>query len=254
MSEDQPTAAGLQPAAEDEFVSPSVAPIVRELEIVFDNFNAHFFDSALLTPVITLSQKGTKSAKGWCTEKKVWAQTGSDDSAERFYEINICPEYLNRPVEEIFGVLLHEMVHLFNIMKRIQDCTSNGQYHNKHFKESAEKHGLKAEKTERYGYAQTSLKSETVEFINQLNLTAFALYRNSVQEVPQDSDDNKPAKRASSRRTSSTRIYVCPKCGTLIRATKEVRVRCDVCNERFREREELEREKVGIYASHRRKW
>ena len=55
MSEDQPTVAGLQPAAEDESVSPSVAPIVRELEIVFDNFNAHFFDSALLTPVITLS-------------------------------------------------------------------------------------------------------------------------------------------------------------------------------------------------------
>ena len=47
---------------------------------------------------------------------------------------------------------------------------------------------------------------------------------------------------------------VAPKCRTLIRATKEVRVRCDVCSELFRKREELEREKVGIYASHRRKW
>lgn len=227
MQEKQPTINGIQPAVTDESVSPSVAPIVKELESLFKFFNLHFFNSILLTPVITLSQRGTKSAKGWCTEKKVWAQTGGDAASERFYEINICPEYLNRPVEEICGVLLHEMVHLFNIMKGIQDCTSNGQYHNKLFKESAEQHGLKAEKSERYGYAQTSLKPETVEFINQLDLTAFALYRNSVQEVPQDSDDNKPAKRASSKRTSSTRIYVCPKCGTLIRATKEVRVRCD---------------------------
>lgn len=204
-----------------------------------------------MTLVIILSQRGTKSAKGWCTQKKVWAQTGGDSASEQFYEINICPEYLNRSVEQICGVLLHKMVHLFYLANGINDCTSNGQYHNNLFKESAEPHGLKAE---RYGYAQTSLKPKTVEFINQLDLTAFALYRNSVQEVPQDSDDNKPAKRASSKRTSSTRIYVCPKCGTLIRATKEVRVRCDVCNELFREREELEREKVGIYASHRRKW
>ena len=254
MPEKNSTINGIQPAAVDKSVSPSVAPVVKELEMLFKKFNAHFFNSILLMPVITLSQRGTKSAKGWCTEKKVWAQTGGDADSERFYEINICPEYLNQPVEEICGVLLHEMVHLFDIMKGIQDCTSNGQYHNKHFKESAEEHGLKAEKTERYGYAKTSLKSETVEFINQLDLTTFALYRNSVQEVPQDSDDDKSAKRASSRRTSSTRIYVCPKCETLIRATKEVRVRCDCCNELFREREELEREKVGIYASHRRKW
>lgn len=247
MPDKQPTTSSIQPAATDKSVSPSVAPIVKELESLFNSFNAHFFDSALLTPVITLSQKGTKSAKGWCTEKKVWAQTGGDSASERFYEINICPEYLNRPVDQICGVLLHEMVHLFNIMKGIQDCTSNGQYHNKYFKESAEEHGLKAEKTERYGYAQTSLKPETVEFINQLDLTAFALYRNSVQEVPQDRDDNKPAKRAS-----STRIYVCPKCGTLIRATKEVRVRCDGCNELFRDRKELKREKSGIYTPRRR--
>ena len=253
MSEDQPAATGLQPAAADESVSPSVAPIIKELESLFTKLNSHIFNSILPIPVITLSQKGTKAAKGWCTEKKVWAQTGGDSASERFYEINICPEYLNRPVEEICGVLLHETVHLFNIMKGIQDSTSNGQYHNKLFKESAEQHGLKAEKTERYGYAQTSLKTEAVEFVNRLDLTAFALYRNSVQEVPQDSDDTKPAKRASSKRTSSTRIYICPKCGTLICATKEVRVRCDVCNELFREREELEREKAGIYSPHRRK-
>lgn len=230
--------------------TPSIAPTIEGLEKLFEIFNKEFFNCALLTPVITLSQKGTKAARGWCTEKKVWAQTGGDAASERFYEINICPEFLNQPVEEVCGVLLHEMVHLFNIVNGVLDCTSNGQYHNKHFKENAETHGLRAEKTDRYGYAQTSLKPETVDFIRQLDFSAFALYRNSVKEEPQDSDDTTSAKRVSSRRPSSTRTYVCPKCGTRIRATKEVRVRCDQCKELFRERKELEREKKGIYAAH----
>lgn len=245
MSEDQPTVAGLQPAAEDESVSPSVAPIVRELEIVFDNFNAHFFDSALLTPVITLSQKGTKSAKGWCTEKKVWAQTGGNDSAEKFYEINICPEYLNRPIEEIAEIMLHEMVHLFNIIHGIQDCSSNGQYHNKHFKESAEQHGLNVERVQNYGYAQTSLKQETIDFIRSLDLTAFDLYREGAQKSVE--------LVKITRKPSSTRTYVCPKCKTLIRATKKVQVRCDGCNVLFRDRQELEQEQAGIFTPLRRK-
>lgn len=228
--------------------APSVAPIIEDLENLFESFNRKFFNSALLVPVITLSQKGTKSAKGWCTGKKVWAQTRGDPDADRFYEINICPEYLNQPVEKICETLLHEMVHLFNIMNGTQDCTSNGQYHNKFFKESAEQHGLMAEKSKRYGYAQTSLKPETIEFINQLDLTAFALYRNSVQDVPQGPDDTTPIKR-----TSSTRSYICPKCGTLIRATKKVQVRCDICNVLFQDRQEWKQEQSGIFAPHQKK-
>ena len=226
MPEKNSTINGIQPAAADKSVSPSVAPVVKELEMLFKKFNAHFFNSILLMPVITLSQRGTKSAKGWCTEKKVWAQTGGDDSAERFYEINICPEYLNRPIEEIAEIMLHEMVHLFNIINGIRDCSSNGQYHNKYFRGSAEQHGLNVERVQNYGYAQTSLKQETIDFIRSLDLTAFDLYREGAQKSVE--------LVKITRKPSSTRTYVCPKCKTLIRATKKVQVRCDGCNVLFR--------------------
>lgn len=42
MPDKQPTINGIQPAAKDESVSPSVAPIVKELEMPFNNFNTHF--------------------------------------------------------------------------------------------------------------------------------------------------------------------------------------------------------------------
>ena len=56
--------------------APSVAPIIEDLENLFESFNRKFFNSALLVPVITLSQKGTKSAKGWCTGKKYGHKQG----------------------------------------------------------------------------------------------------------------------------------------------------------------------------------
>lgn len=51
----------------------SIALIIKALESIFDSFNEHFFDSALLKPTITLSQKGTKTATvyGWFTPMKV---------------------------------------------------------------------------------------------------------------------------------------------------------------------------------------
>ena len=208
----------------------SVAPTIEALERIFDRFNKRFFNSALLKPTITLSQKGTKMAKtqGWCTEEKVWVRTRDGQEVDRHHEINICPEYLNRPPEEICETLLHEMVHLYNITNGIKDCSSNGQYHNKQFKTSAKAHGLIAEKVRNYGYAKTSLNPEAAELIKRLDLTAFVLYRDSMRKDTTGSSSSQP-------KQSSTRKYVCPKCGTSIRATKEVNVICGNCKRPFME-------------------
>lgn len=207
-------------------LDPSIAPIVAEFDKLFNEFNKRFFKSTLSKPVITLSLKGSKSGKSHCTDKKVWADTKTN----RYFEINISPEYLSQPVEVICEVLLHEMVHLFNRLNSVKDCTSNGQYHNKVFRNSAEQHGLHAEQVSKYGYKKTSLKPETLEFIKSLDLSAFNLYRDAAVKFKTTAEESK--------KPSSTRIYFCPKCKTLIRATKEVRVRCDVCNRLFQKRPE----------------
>ena len=211
----------------------SVAPIITALEGIYDSLNKRFFNSALLKPTIALSQKGTKIATvyGWFTPMKVWVQTRDGQNVDRHHEINICPEHLNRPPEEICETLLHEMVHLFNAMNGSQDCSSNGQYHNRRFKTSAEAHGLIAEKNRNYGYSNTSLKPETIEFIKGLDLAAFVLHRDSGQTNGAEVAPAAPTEK----KTSSTRKYICPKCGTSIRATKKVRVRCDICDVLFKE-------------------
>jgi len=109
--------------------TPSIAPIVNALDSLFWQLNDKYFESSLSKCVIAISEKGRRNAYGWCTCDKVW-----QGDAERHYEINICPEYLNRPIEDICETLLHEMIHLKNLQDNINDTSRNGFYHNKEFK------------------------------------------------------------------------------------------------------------------------
>jgi len=196
----------------------SLKPVIDELENLFSNFNARFFDSKLEKPVITVSPDHTRGAYGWCTGWKAW-QDGAKEGG--YYEINLCAEYLNRPFEETCGTLLHEIIHLFNLFEGVQDTSRGGTYHNKKFKEAAEAHGLTVEKTAKYGYSKTALTPEAAEFVKTLGQDGFSLVRPKI-----------PSLKGSSK-SSKSRKYVCPCCGAIIRATKEVRVICADCDVEF---------------------
>ena len=45
-------------------------------------------------------------------------------------EINLCAEYLDRPMPEVCATMLHEMAHLYNLQHGIADVSNNGYYHN----------------------------------------------------------------------------------------------------------------------------
>lgn len=140
----------------------SLKPVIEKLESLFSKFNEKFYNNELQTPVITVSPDTTKGAYGWCTAWKVWTVgeqkkiadlstlTKEDLEAMKkddgFYEINICAEHLARPFEQVAETLLHEMVHLYNLQIGVQDTSRGGTYHNKKYKEAAEKHGLTVEK------------------------------------------------------------------------------------------------------------
>ena len=199
----------------------SLKPVIEELENLFSKFNARFFADKLEKPVITVSPDHTRGAYGWCTGWKAW-KAGED---EGHYEINLCAEYLNRPFEETCGTLIHEMVHLQNLQDGVQDTSRSGTYHNKKFKETAEAHGLTVEKGEKYGWHKTALSPEALEFVQSLGKQGVTLVRPRPIGL----------KGSSKGGGSSSRKYVCPCCGAIIRATKEVRVICADCDCEFQE-------------------
>ena len=82
----------------------NISEIVAKAATMFDLFNNHFYAGELARPAITVSPDGGRGAYGWCTVYEIWQADG-----QAYREINICAEYINRPISEVAGTMLHEM-------------------------------------------------------------------------------------------------------------------------------------------------
>lgn len=196
------------------------------LNKIFDLLNVEFFEGALSRPTITI-QSTPKAYGHFTTREDTWVSTiGST------HEINIGAGTLARPIENVVATLLHEMVHYYNHVNGVQDCSRGGTYHNKHFKKEAEARGLTVSKSETYGYAHTEPADRLLVFVLDNGLTDILITRNELFgfTVPPTATG---ANAGTAIRKSSSRKYVCPCCGTGIRATKEVRILCMDCGEQM---------------------
>ena len=117
------------------------------------------------------------------------------------------------------------MAHLYNLVHNIQDVSNNGYYHNQKFKITAEAHGLHIEKHAKYGWTVTTLAPEAEAWIREtLGEDKINASRLSVEGT---------SKGGSKKSQNRSIKYVCPICGTIIRATREVNVICGDCGEPF---------------------
>ena len=193
----------------------TIKKVISELENMFEMFNDEYYNGELDRPVITVAPNNTgHKVSGWCTNYKAW-----EDKDGGYYEINICAEFLNRPTVFIAAEMLHEMVHLYCLKNNIQDTSRGGTWHNKRFCEIAKTHGLIVGEDSQYGCI-TTIDLSAEEFFNTYyENESFDLFR-----IPE-----KKEKKGGGK--SNSRKYVCPCCGLIIRATKDVRVICADCNE-----------------------
>lgn len=182
---------------------------------MFNRINEAFFNCELEKVIITFEAGYKKGAFGWIENNKNWKQ----GNAER-HCINISADYLNRPINDIMATLIHEMCHLYAMQNDIQDTSRSGIYHNKKFKAIGEAHGLIITETDKIGWSVTRLSEETKQWIDD-NCTISSIKLN-----------RKIAEKATgtAKPKQSSRKYICPKCGLIVRATKECRIQCIECN------------------------
>ena len=189
---------------------------IRYISKLYDFLNEKLFENALKKPVITIQQDSKNKAYGWFSVKKVWKESEND---EGYNEINITAQFLNRPIKQIAGILLHELCHQWAQANNLQDCSRSGTYHNKIFKRIAESHGLKVECVKTLGYAHTKLNETSETLIDQY------ISENSPTIIYR-----LPVFKGQNVKSVSTRKYVCQSCGNSVRATKRVNIICADCN------------------------
>ena len=171
----------------------SVSEIVAKTEAMFDLFNHHFYSGELTRPAITVSPDGGRGAYGWCSVYEIWQASG-----EAYREINICAEYIDRPIGEVTATMLHEMAHLYNLTHEIKDVSNNWYYHNKKFKETA------------------------AWLAQQPGMEDINASRKTVLQIKTKADDDNGGETTTTikggRTTSKNRSikYVCPHCGAII--------------------------------------
>lgn len=200
------------------------------LEKMFRALNDRYFGGQLEEPIITI--QSTPRAYGHVTIGKSWRR-----GQESRHELNLGAGSLGRPIEEVTATLLHECVHLWNIREGIQDCSRGGQYHNKRFRDAAEARDLKISFDKRIGWSITEPTPALCDFIIEQGWTDIDMARVEWGFTPRGGPGAGSAGTGTvpptGRPTTNSRKYVCPSCGLIIRATKEVRVSCMDCQEQM---------------------
>ena len=195
------------------------------LNKIFDLLNETYFESALSRPTITI-QSTPKAYGHFSLREDTWVSKLGGT-----HEINIGAGTLSRDIECVVATLLHEMVHYYNHINGIQDCSRGNTYHNKRFKAAAEQRGLCVEHSDKYGWSHTSPSDELLQFCLDNDLTDILLNRNEYSgfQIPGTGTHSGVPGGVVTPRKSSTRKYLCPCCGNSVRATKTVNIGCLDC-------------------------
>ena len=202
--------------------------LAGQLEKLFRLLNNDFFDGQLEQPIITI--QSTPKAYGHYSVAKVWTVSGE----EQRHEINIGAGTLDRDLEYTVGTLLHEMCHMYDdTVLHVIDCSNGGRYHNKRFKETAERVGLIVNKSDLYGWAHTSPSDRLIEWILDHDIEEIRINRNEPNGIRIVGGD-----KAASGGVTLTTIgtskphnyrYECPCCHAVARSGKPINLICADC-------------------------
>ena len=201
------------------------------LERGFDILNEVYFNNEL--PPIVITIMSSPRSNGHFTIQPVWRV---EEEGQKFHEINISAEHLNRPIENIIATLMHEMIHYYCSIKGIKEISCHGRYHNKLFKEEAEKRGLIITYKQYIGYSVTQPSSDFIEVIQQHGLKKpIDINRSEFMELSlgttpgTGANGSNPINIVPPKKQSSTRKMQCPICFNKCRVTKDINIVCGDC-------------------------
>lgn len=194
---------------------------------IFRALNETYFENKLSIPVITI--QSTPRAYGHVSVHEVW--TSGEESRR---ELNIGAGTINRPIEEVVATLLHEMCHLYNLQRGVQDCSRGGAYHNKIFRDTAIARDLHIEHHDLYGWTLTTPTDKLVQWCIDRDLEEIRVFRNDfgiMVKPPRggSTPDGNDIPTETPKTRQSTRKYVCPCCGAIVRATRDLKIICGEC-------------------------
>lgn len=201
-----------------------ISNATEELYRIFGILNKKYFEAKLPEPIIII-QRGKKDVLGSFSTKKIWYPPFKEEEPDKekgAYELTIVAENLNRPIEDVVGTLLHEMVHYNNILQKVKG--SKSRKHNDLFKKEAERVGFICTEEDGVGWGITEIGEELLRFIEseiKPNKEVFSYFR----FIPVKTS-NKPKKK-------NKISYRCETCGEEVKGKRGLNIYCEDCGVKF---------------------
>lgn len=196
--------------------------------------NQHFFNGEL--PEVTVTVQENLGTYAHISVSDTWFSTDKTGETKAMRELNIAAQHLTRPIENVVASVLHELSHLYNMEHGIVDTCQ--YYHNKKFKKTAEEiAGLVISKDAKYGWTITEPGERVIDFCIQYDLTDISIGKGftfdwSAFGGTDTTTTTTPTATPKPRTKSNSRKWICPKCGLILRSTRDdVNVQCLDCME-----------------------
>lgn len=213
----------------------NVQRVQQYLKKIFRLLNEQIFDNELEDVQIVLSN--SSRCYGYYTlNKSTWIGNSCGQEFHH-HEIGVSAQFLSsegRDITSLVATLAHECCHALGEQQGIRTCSRNNVYHNRRFRDIAEKHGLIVEHSPQHGYSHTSCGERLLQFCIDNDLQDIRINRCSDYYIPlgAGSSPSSGGSTATTARRPSSYKLLCPSCACTVRATKlGVRLMCISCDE-----------------------
>lgn len=152
-------AAPLTPTCQSAGGEGGASPLVATLELAWDSIRNHHPEIAQAVIVVASGTSGGPARWGHFAASR-WRRTV--DGAD-LAEILVAGEGLERPPVEVLGTLLHEAAHALAHARGVKDCSRQGRYHNRRYRQLAEELGLAVAEVPSIGWSGTAVPAATAE-------------------------------------------------------------------------------------------
>lgn len=206
------------------YLNIKINQILELLYKIYDIFNKELFNAELPRCVINLGYNRGKKELSTLGRTYINLEWIDVDTGEIEYAIEITPLAINGGIYEIITTLLHEMVHVYNKMLNIKDCSKSGK-HNKDFKLVAEKVGLLVDEDEKYGWAITSLSERHYKLIDSVDYNKEIFHIECIITKDDNEKENPKKKKLKYK-------HYCPNGHNepFILSKQQLNLKCSICN------------------------
>lgn len=213
---------------------------VQFLAKAFRFVNEDFFNNELPETTITI-QSSPRAHGHFLCDSSAWSVSNPDGTTKSTYEINISAGTMSRDITNVIATLIHECTHLYCFINGIKDTSNGGAYHNKRFRDEAEKRGLKISHgsevgMSHIGYSVTEPTERIVDFCIEHDLENILIHRNEYGLIAfvGGAKSGSNGITASKPKGSHSVKWICPECRQTVRSTKpEVNIICGDCGVQF---------------------